>query len=118
MPIKKSFAEKVYLATQQIPAGKVATYAQIAHAIGRPRASRAVGNALNKNPNPYPDLALRSFTRRRDASKLVPCHRVVRSDGSLGGFASGAKKKQVLLAKEGVVVKGGKIDLKNCHCRV
>lgn len=100
-----SFTEKIYSATRKIPSGKVATYAQIARMIGRPRASRAVGNALDKNPHSYLVKGLPSRQR-------VPCHRVVRSDGSLGGFASGAKKKQAILAKEGVVVSGGKIDLK------
>lgn len=79
------FERKVYDAVKKIPKGKVAAYQEIAAAIGHPRASRAVGNALSKN----------SF---RD----VPCHRVVRSDGSTGGFARGKKEKIKLLRKEGV----------------
>lgn len=63
------------------------TYAEVAQAIGKPRAARAVGNALNKNP----------FAPR------VPCHRVIRSDGTLGGFASGTAAKRALLRREGVV---------------
>jgi O-6-methylguanine DNA methyltransferase len=63
------------------------TYAQVALAIGRPAAVRAVGNALNKNP----------------FAPQVPCHRVVKSDGSLGGFAHGPRAKQALLKNEGVV---------------
>ncbi|HWA64450.1 MAG TPA: MGMT family protein, partial [Candidatus Paceibacterota bacterium] len=60
---------------------------QVAAAIGRPRAARAVGNALNKNP----------------FAPEVPCHRVIRSDGSTGGFAFGRKKKIQLLKKEGAI---------------
>ncbi|MCX6796275.1 MAG: MGMT family protein [Candidatus Falkowbacteria bacterium] len=80
------FQKSVWEATRKIPRGRVATYAQIAQAIGRPLAVRAVGNALNKNTN----------------SPKVPCHRVVKSNGSLGGFARGVKKKRELLKREGV----------------
>src|SRR3989304_9724819 len=83
-----AFQKAVYRATAKIPKGQTRTYAQIAEAIGRPRAARAVGNALNRNPF-APD---------------VPCHRVVRSDGCLGGFASGPRKKKRLLRSEGVVI--------------
>jgi O-6-methylguanine DNA methyltransferase len=72
-----------------IPAGRVATYADIAAAIGNPRAARAVGNVLNRNPN----------------APQVPCHRVVRGDGSIGGYAFGPNKKIALLQKEGVIHK-------------
>lgn len=70
-----------------IPKGKTMTYAQVAAAIGNPKAVRAVGNALNKNP----------------FAPQVPCHRVIRSDGSIGGFASGSKKKRALLRSEGAL---------------
>ncbi|MFA5962182.1 MAG: MGMT family protein [Parcubacteria group bacterium] len=89
----KSFSDFVYAKTKLIPRGKVATYGQIAQAIGRPNASRAVGNALNCNPY----------------APVVPCHRVVRSDGRIGGFAQGAKVKAGLLAKEGVKVRDGEV---------
>lgn len=89
------FDQQVYKVLKQIPAGAVATYGDIAKAIGSPKASRAVGNALNRNPH----------------APKVPCHRVVRSDGSLGGYAFGTKKKIALLKKEGVEVKNGKVDL-------
>lgn len=81
------FERAVYRATLAIPKGETRTYAQIAAAIGRPRAVRAVGNALNRNPF-APD---------------VPCHRVVRSDGSIGGFALGAARKKRLLRGEGAL---------------
>jgi len=95
--------DKVLKIVRQIPVGKVATYAQIARALGRPRAARAVGNALHNNPYPI----------------IVPCHRVVRSDGGLGGYAAGTEKKKQLLLKEGVRTKKDKIDLKrfNFSCR-
>jgi O-6-methylguanine DNA methyltransferase len=75
----------------------VTTYGEIARALGKPGAARAVGNALNKNN-----------------SSSVPCHRVVRSDETIGGFARGTRTKKELLEKEGVRVKGNKVDLKRC----
>jgi len=93
----KNFSERVWLACAKIPKGKVSTYASIDKAIGSSGAARAVGNALNKNPD-----ILRT-----------PCHRVVRSDGFVGGYAYGAKKKIALLNKEGVLISAvGKINLK------
>jgi methylated-DNA-[protein]-cysteine S-methyltransferase len=91
MGVKKSqltFSQEVWAATKKIPKGKVATYASIAQMIKRPHSARAVGNALNANPY----------------APVVPCHRVVKSDGSVGGFASGPKKKIALLTAEGVVI--------------
>lgn len=88
-----SFAEIVWRATKLIPKGRVATYSQIAKIIGKPLASRAVGNALNKNPY----------------APIVPCHRVIRSDGSVGGFALGSKSKINLLKKEGVIIINNKV---------
>lgn len=81
------FQLAVYRVVAKIPRGSTMTYAEVAQAIGKPRAARAVGNALNKNP----------FAPR------VPCHRVIRSDGTLGGFASGTAAKRALLRREGVV---------------
>lgn len=78
------FRGKVYRIIKKIPRGEVMTYKEVARAIGRPRAYRAVGNALNKNT----DLA-------------VPCHRVIRSDGKVGGYRRGTKKKIELLKSEG-----------------
>ncbi len=89
------FNERVLTAASTIPSGRVATYQHIARIIGHPRAYRAVGNALHRNPHPI----------------VVPCHRVVASDGSLGGYGDGLKKKIVLLTREGVVIRRGKIDL-------
>lgn len=83
------FEKKVYKAVSRIPRGKVRSYKQIAEDIGSPRAYRAVGNTLNKNPY----------------IGQVPCHRVVRSNGTIGGFQKGAQLKLRLLKKEGVSFK-------------
>jgi O-6-methylguanine DNA methyltransferase len=89
------FYRRAWVAASRIPRGRVATYKDIARAMGKPRAFRAVGNALNKNPH----------------APNVPCHRVVCSDGSLGGYAGGLGKKIKLLKKEGIKITRGKIDL-------
>jgi methylated-DNA-[protein]-cysteine S-methyltransferase len=89
-----SFNEKVWAVCARVPKGKVTTYAAIARKLGTV-AYRAVGNAMNKNPH----------------APRVPCHRVVGSDGSLTGFASGVEKKKRLLKAEGVVFANGKVDL-------
>jgi len=78
------FAQAVYRATCRIPRGQTRPYCWVAARIGRPRAARAVGNALHRNP----------------FAPAVPCHRVVRSDGSLGGYARGAARKRALLRRE------------------
>lgn len=91
---KKSFQELVFAKTKLIPRGKVTTYKLLAKAIGCPRAARAVGNTLNKNCDPR-----------------VPCHRVVRSDGAVGGFRDGTAVKIKILQKEGVEIIKGKVLL-------
>ena len=87
-----SFSQKVWNLTKKIPKGKITTYKIIAEKLGT-KAYRAVGNALNKNPY----------------APIVPCHRVVGSNGDLAGYAHGLKKKAELLKKEGILVNGGKI---------
>lgn len=81
-----AFEKKVYLVVLKIPKGEVRSYKWVAIKIGRPNAARAVGNALNKN----------SYVG------VVPCHRVIKSDGSIGGFARGTKCKRKMLMVEGV----------------
>lgn len=88
-----AFQQSVYQATSLIPKGRVSTYAEIARAVGSPKAVRAVGNALHLNP----------------FAPQVPCHRVVKSNGLLGGFFSGDAKKRKILKQEGVVCREGKI---------
>jgi len=88
------FREKVFQIVKKIPRGEFLTYKMVAKLVGRPRAFRAVGNILNKNP----DL------------KKIPCHRVIRSDGKIGGYRYGAKRKIALLKKEGIITNSnGKI---------
>lgn len=87
----KSFREKVLSLVKKIPPGKVATYGGIARVLKT--SPRAVGGALHKNPHPI----------------KIPCHRVVKSDGSLGGYVSGVKKKAELLRREGIEVKSNRI---------
>ena len=84
--ISQSFNEQVYEIVSKIPKGKVMTYKQIANLLSC-RAYRAVGNALNKNPY--------------DISK-VPCHRVIKTNGELGGYAWDNKIKYELLIREGI----------------
>jgi len=84
------FEKEVYLATLTIPYGETRSYGWLAKAIGRPRACRAVGSALGRNPIPV----------------VIPCHRVIRGDGSLGGFSAGLLWKKRLLALEGVECRG------------
>lgn len=78
-----TFKQKILKIVSQIPRGKVLTYQQVAQQAGRPRAYRAIGNILNKNTNPK-----------------IPCHRVIRSNGKIGGYNQGGKKKIEILKKE------------------
>ena len=82
------FQLKVWAYLRKIPRGSIKTYTQVAKAIGKPHAVRAVANAIGKNPY----------------APKIPCHRVIRSDGSLGGYSGrgGVKTKRFLLKKEGV----------------
>lgn len=88
------FNQKVWAALKLIPRGRVATYKELAEFIGKPKAARAVGNACGRNPN----------------APAVPCHRAVKSDGSLGGYNGGVNKKIYLLKKEGLKIVKGKIE--------
>ena len=81
-----AFQERVWQELRKIPVGETRSYADIAAAIGQPGAVRAVGSANGDNP----------------VAVLVPCHRVIRSDGSLGGYAGGLDRKTRLLAAEGI----------------
>jgi len=89
-----SFNEQLYRLLKTVPKGKVTTYKELAKALNS-KAYRAVGNAMNKNPY----------------APKVPCHRVVKTNGEVGGFAGGTKKKIAMLRKEGVEIKDSKIDL-------
>ena len=87
------FQTKVWKVLEKIPQGKVATYSDVAQAIGRPKAVRAVGSACGANPQLV----------------TVPCHRVVTSDGRVGHYAKGTARKIALLKKEGVEVANGRV---------
>ncbi len=93
------FAQSVYDVVRSVPRGKVVSYADVAQALGM-RSARAVGQALRRNP----------------FAPEVPCHRVVTSDGGLGGFWGGAdevrlRQKESLLSSERVAVAHGRIDM-------
>ena len=92
---KTEFERAVLVATFEVPKGKVSTYKKIAERIGRPRACRAVGNALHKNP----------------LGPTVPCHRVVRSDGGFGGEKERAESRMKLLEGEGIPIQNGRVRM-------
>ena len=96
--MKNTFREKVYELTRHIPKGKVATYGQLAHLAGKPKAARAVGGFMRTNPN----------------APHTPCHRVVAKNGDLTGYSAGKgiKTKRIMLESEGVKFIGKKVDLK------
>jgi len=90
------FERKVYKAVSKIPKGKVRNYKYIAEKIGKPVAYRAVANALRKNP----------FIGK------VPCHRVIKSDGTIGGFSRGVNAKKRLLKAEGLTIRDNYVIIK------
>jgi methylated-DNA-[protein]-cysteine S-methyltransferase len=90
--------KKIYKKLLEVPKGKITTYGELAKAVGMKNGQRAVGKIMNKNPYPV----------------IVPCHRVVKSDGKVGGYAYGEEIKSNMLQKEGIEIKNGKIsDLEN-----
>lgn len=94
--MNRTLAAKVYGAARRIPKGRVATYADVARAIGHPKAWRHVGAVLSFNRDPR-----------------TPCHRVIRSDGRVGGFGfpGGTTRKIQKLKREGIRVSDGAVDL-------
>lgn len=85
--------EKVYKKLLQVPAGKVTTYSELAKAVGLKDGQRIIGKIMNKNPYPV----------------IVPCHRVVKANGEVGGYAFGEDVKISMLLKEGIEIKNKKI---------
>jgi methylated-DNA-[protein]-cysteine S-methyltransferase len=81
------FSRRVLERLGKVPHGQVTTYGALAKAVGRPRAARAVGTVMNRNPIPI----------------VLPCHRVVGSNGSLVGYAGGLDRKRLLLSLEGAL---------------
>lgn len=90
-PAGTEFQRQVWLALAQIPYGEVISYAELARAVGRPHAFRAVGQANGANPIPI----------------IVPCHRVIAANGTIGGYGGGLRTKRELLALEGVDEESG-----------
>lgn len=88
-----NFQKRVYSLIKKIPKGRISTYGQIAKVLGCPDSARLIGRILNQNPQLI----------------KIPCHRVVRSDGQIGGYKLGIKKKKSLLQKEGIKIKGNEI---------
>ena len=88
-----TLSTKVYKKLLQVPEGKVTTYGDLAKAVGLKSGQRAIGTIMKKNPFPI----------------IVPCHRVVKSDGKIGGYVYGEIVKSQMLAKEGIKIKDGKI---------
>ena len=90
--------KKIYKKLLEVPKGKITTYGELAKAVGLKNGQRAVGKIMNKNPYPV----------------IIPCHRVVKSDGKIGGYAYGQEIKSDMLTNEGIVIKNGKIlDMEN-----
>lgn len=85
--------EKVYKKLLEVPKGKITTYKEIAKAVGLDNGQRVIGRIMNKNPYPI----------------IIPCHRVIKSDGKIGGYAWGQKVKTRMLSNEGIKIKKGKI---------
>jgi len=88
----KNFNEECYKKLKTVPKGKITTYKDLAHSINS-KAYRAVGTAMNKNPY----------------APEVPCHRVINSNGNVGGFAHGTREKIQMLKSEGIEIKNNKI---------
>jgi len=90
--------KEIYKKLLEVPEGKITTYGELAKAVGFTNGQRAIGRIMNKNPYPV----------------IIPCHRVVKSDGKVGGYAYGKEIKIKILKKEGIKIKDGKIlDLEN-----
>lgn len=90
--------KKVYKKLLEVPEGMVTTYSDLARAVGLKNGQRLIGKIMSKNPYPV----------------IVPCHRVIKSDGSVGGYAYGNDVKMKMLTNEGLEISNGKIrDFKN-----
>ena len=88
-----TLSTKVYRKLLLVPKGKVTTYGELAKAVGLKNGQRAIGMIMKNNPFPV----------------IIPCHRVVKSDGKIGGYAYGEIVKSRMLANEGIKIKDGKI---------
>ncbi len=93
------FEKQVLKKAMEIPCGRVVTYGELARAVGNPKAVRAVGNVMAQNPIPI----------------IVPCHRVVKSDRTIGGYAHGSETKESILKSEGITFEGKRISRECLH---
>lgn len=85
---------RVYKKLLKVPKGKVTTYSELAKAVGLKNGQRAIGQIMNKNPYPV----------------IIPCHRVVKSDGKIGGYFYGQNVKTKMLSEEGIQIENGKVQ--------
>ena len=85
--------KKIYRKLLQVPSGKITTYKELARSVGLENGQRVIGQIMKKNPFPV----------------IIPCHRVVKSNGEIGGFAVGISIKKCMLVKEGISIKNNKI---------
>lgn len=93
-----SLEDRVYKKLLEVPKGKITTYGELARAVGLKNGQRQIGSIMSKNPHPG----------------IVPCHRVVRSTGEVGGYLYGTEIKTSMLNQEGVDIQNGRIsDMKN-----
>ncbi len=109
-----AFQDRVYAKLRDVPMGKITTYADLAHALGID-SPRAIGQALRRNPYAQQNAGRFVRTGQKPVAPAVPCHRVVASDGSIGGFMgarTGAQvtKKIELLENEGVAIEKGRVN--------
>ena len=96
--VNSDFTARVLAVVRRIPAGRVATYGDVAALAGKPQAARAVGNIM------------------RDCGRAdVPCHRVIAAGGRLGGYGGNEALKRALLLAEGVVIHGSRVQLLGCR---
>ena len=86
--------KKIYKKLLQVPSGKITTYGELSRAIGLKNGQRVIGQIMKKNPFPV----------------IVPCHRVVKSNREIGGYAFGVDIKRNMLTKEGICIKNDKIE--------
>jgi len=85
--------KKIYRKLLQVPPGKITTYKELASSVGLQNGQRVIGQIMKKNPFPV----------------IIPCHRVVKSNGEVGGYAYGINIKKSMLVKEGILIKNNKI---------
>ena len=85
--------KKIYRKLLQVPSGKITTYKELARSVGLENGQRVIGQIMKKNPFPV----------------IIPCHRVVKSNGEIGGYGYGISIKKSMLVKEGISIKNNKI---------